>query len=92
LSAPSSGKKRSYKKEGRLYVSFPIENGIVKEREENNADVEAYHKMKAAEANTALYTQEYVSLEMAKNLVNNTKFYFSGETSPLGSLLAKLLN
>ena len=30
-------------------------------------------------------------LELAKSLVNNTKFYFSGETSQLGALMANIL-
>ena len=67
------------------------ENEIVKAREENRANVEAYKKEKDAAANTKLYTQDYVKLELAKELSKNTKFYFSGETSPLGSLLNKLL-
>ena len=72
-------------------ISFFSENEIVKAREENRANVEAYKKEKDAAANTKLYTQDYVRLELAKELSKNTKFYFSGETSPLGSLLNKVL-
>merc|ERR1711976_767980 len=68
-----------------------LENEIIKDREENKANVESYRKQKGAEANKNLYTDTYVKLEMAKALSENTKFYFSGETSPLGSLLNKLL-
>jgi len=68
-----------------------IENNIIKAREENKANNEAYAKEKIADANKQLYTSDYVKLEMAKALSQNTKFYFSGETSPLGSLLNKLL-
>ena len=68
-----------------------LENIIIKDREENRANVEAYTKEKAAEANKALYSPEYIRLEMAKALSENTKFYFSGETSPLGSLLSKIM-
>jgi len=69
-----------------------IQNKIIKDREQNLANITAYAKEKAAEANKLLFTDEYVKLEMAKSLSNNTKFYFSGETSPLGSLLTKILN
>jgi len=68
-----------------------LENQIIKAREENKANNEAYAKEKIADANKQLYTTDYVKLEMAKALSQNTKFYFSGETSPLGSLLNKLL-
>ena len=69
-----------------------LENKIIKDREENQANVDSYTKEKAAEANKALYLNEYLKLERAKALSKNTKFYFSGETSPLGSLLNKILD
>ena len=69
-----------------------IQNQIIKDREQNIANITAYAKERAAEANKLLYTDSYVKLEMAKSLSNNTKFYFSGETSPLGGLLTKILN
>ena len=46
---------------------------------------------KAAEANEKLYTDKYIQLETSKYLTTNTKFYFSGENSPLGALLAKII-
>lgn len=64
---------------------------IVKDREENIADLEAYRKEKQADANKKLYSPDYIKLEMAKSLADNTKFYFSGENSALGSLLSKIL-
>ena len=73
-----------------IFIIFS-ENQIIKSREENQADVDAYKKEKDAAANVQLYTKDYVSLELAKELSKNTKFYFSGETSPLGGLLNKLL-
>lgn len=82
--------KEIQRKNGDLALS-KLENSIVKEREQNKADVDNYKKSKAAEANQRLYTKEYVQLEMARSLAENTKFYFSGETSPLGSVLAKVL-
>merc|ERR1719242_1665360 len=69
-----------------------IQNEIIKDREQNLANITAYAKEKAAEANKLLFTDEYVKLEMARSLTNNSKFYFSGETSPLGGLLTKILN
>ena len=69
-----------------------IQNEIVKAQEENQASVLAFKKKKDAEANKQLYTDQYISLELAKSLSNNTKFYFSGETSPLGALMTKILN
>ena len=44
-----------------------------------------------SEANDALYTDKYIKLNMARSLSNNTKFYFSGQQSELGSLLNKIL-
>jgi len=69
-----------------------ISNNILKEKEENLANIEKYKIEKEAEANSKLYTSEYVKLNLAKSLSNNTKFYFSGESSPLGSLLTKIIN
>jgi len=57
----------------------------------NKADLESYSKIKVAEANKNLYSKEYIQLEMAKALSNNTKFFFSGDESPLGSVLAKIM-
>ena len=68
-----------------------LSNAIIKEREENKANVESYKKSKNAEANKKLYSKDYVRLEMAKALSQNTKFFFSGESSPLGALLTKIM-
>ena len=68
-----------------------IQNEIIKAKETNDADVKAYAKQKQAEANQELYSDKYVSLELAKSLSQNTKFYFSGESSPLGALMTKIL-
>ena len=65
---------------------------IVKDREENIANLEAYTKEKQSQANKNLFSPEYIKLETAKSLSNNTKFYFSGENSALGGLLSKILN
>ena len=65
---------------------------FVHSREESNADVEHYKKVKQAEANSKLYTDQYVKLELAKALSNNTKYFFSGEDSVIGGLLSKIMN
>lgn len=54
--------------------------------------MEHYKKVKQAEANSRLYTDQYVRLELAKALSNNTKYFFSGENSVLGGLLSKIMN
>ena len=78
------------KKEGEQKISA-TENEIVKDRENSLADIEAYKKAKQAEANKELYSEQYIQLEMARALSNNTKFFFSGETSVLGGLLQKVM-
>ena len=77
-------------KEGEQKLST-LENEILKDRLEAKANVEFYAKKKQAEANQNLYSKEYIQLEMAKSLSENTKFFFSGENSPLGSILAKIM-
>ena len=68
-----------------------LENEIVKIREQNMADLANYKKTKEAEANQRLYTADYVRLEMARHLSSNTKFFFSGDQSPLGAVLSKIM-
>lgn len=68
-----------------------INNAIVKNKEENLANIEKYKIEKQAEANRALYTPEYVKLQLANALASNTKFYFSGENSVMGGLLNSFL-
>ena len=68
-----------------------IQNSIIKLAEENLADIAKYKKEQEAEANKALFTPEYVQLNLASKLSDNTKMYFSGETSPLGAVMDKIL-
>ena len=82
--------KEILRKEGEKRLSS-LENEIVKEREQNKADVEKYKKTQDAEANNALFTPDFVRLEMAKSMSQNTKFFFSGESSPLGAVLTKIM-
>jgi len=76
--------------EGKQKIS-EINNQIVKEKENNLADIAKYAKDKEAEGNRELYSPEYVKLKIAQSLSNNTKFFFSGQDSILGSLLTKIL-
>jgi len=82
--------ERIIEKEGAKNVSM-INNDIKKAAENNEADIAKYKLEKEAEANDALYTDKYIKLNMARSLSNNTKFYFSGQQSELGSLLNKIL-
>jgi len=83
--------KKILQKEGDKKIST-LENSILKDKEENKADITNYSKKKLAEANAELFkNQGYVQLEMAKSLSTNTKFFFSGEGSPLGSVLANIM-
>ena len=82
--------KEVLRKEGEKALSA-LENQIVFEREKSLADVENYMKKQQAEANSILYTEEFVKLEMAKQLANNTKFFFSGEQSIFGGLLSNIM-
>ena len=77
-------------KEGERNLSA-LNNAIFRDREENQANVDNYKKTKDAEANKRLYTKEFIRLQMAQSLSQNTKFFFSGESSPLGAVLAKIM-
>ena len=84
--------KQVLQKEGEQKLSA-LENEILAARKRNNADLEKYEKEKRAEANKLLYANDgYVQLELAKSLSTNTKFFFSGDNSPLGVLLTKILS
>jgi hypothetical protein len=77
-------------KEGEEKLST-LENTILRDRETSKADVENYSKKQLAAAKANLYTADFIRLEMAKALSQNTKFFFSGDNSPLGSVLAKIM-
>jgi len=76
--------------EGKQKIS-EINNKIVRDKQNNLADIAKYAKDKEAAGNTALYSPEYVKLQVAQSLTNNTKFFFSGQDSVLGGLLTKIL-
>jgi len=63
-----------------------------KRREETMADIQSYKALTQAEANKNLLTDQYIKMNMAKALMNNTKMYFSGQDSALGSILGNILN
>jgi len=77
-------------KEGEKNVST-INNEIRREAEQNEANILKYKIETEAEANSKLYTDKFVQLNLARSLTNNTKFYFSGDNSALGSIFSKLL-
>ena len=84
--------KQILQKEGEQKLS-DLENKILAARKKNNADLEKYEKEQRAEANKLLYANDgFVQLELAKSLSTNTKFFFSGDNSPLGVLLTKILS
>ena len=76
-------------KEGDANISL-INNEILRVQEENIANIEKFKLEKKAEANKLLLTKEYIQLNVAQSLSNNTKYFFSGEESILGSLLSKM--
>merc|ERR1712228_852185 len=82
--------ERIIEKEGAKNVSL-INNEIKREAENNEANIAKYKLEKEAEANNVLYTDQYVRLNLAKSLSNNTKFYFSGQQSELGALFQQIL-
>ena len=68
-----------------------VENAILQEREQAAADAGKYRVEREAEANVQLHTEAYLRLSLARDLAQNTKFFFSGETSVLGGLMARVL-
>ena len=84
--------KKIFQNEGDKKLST-LENEILKDRKQAATDGEKYTNEKLAEANKLLFNNEgYVQLEMAKSLSTNKKFYFSGDQSPLGSILSKIID
>jgi hypothetical protein len=54
------------------------------------ADVSSYVDASQAESNKELLTDNYVKLQLGKMMTNNTKMYFSGGDSVLGSVLGQV--
>ena len=82
--------KEILEKEGRLNISA-INNEMLKAEKETIADYEYYKLMKEAEANKALFTDQYVKVHLAGSMMKNTKVFFSGQDSLLGSLVNQVL-
>jgi len=82
--------ERIIETEGQKNIS-EINNQIVRDRQNNLADIAKYAKDKEAAGNQALFSPEYVKLQVAQSMSNNTKFFFTGQESVLGGLLSKIL-
>jgi len=83
--------ERILEKEGQANISS-LNNEILKEKEENLANIEKYKLLSEASANKELYTKEYIQYNTAKHLSNNTKFFFSGQDGLLNGVLSKIFN
>ena len=83
--------KQILQKEGDKKLST-LENEILKDWTQAAADAEKYTKEKQAEADKFLFDNDgYVQIEMAKSFSTNTWFFFSGDQSPLGSILPRIM-
>ena len=67
-----------------------IKNEVYEETNRMKADVSSYVKKSEANSNQELLTDQYVKLKIAQTLSNNTKMYFSGGDSVLGSVLGQV--
>lgn len=83
-------KERIMEKKGEEEVST-INNIIEMKAKNNQADIEKYKLESEAAANDKLYTKEYIQLNLAKSLANNTKYYFSGQQSEMGAIFNRIL-
>jgi len=75
--------------EGRANVTR-IQNEVFEEKRRMEADVSSYVAASAANSNKELLTDNYIKLQLGQLLSNNTKMYFSGPDSVLGSVLQKV--
>ena len=78
-------------KEGDANISA-INNEILRLSEHNLAEINQFKVLKEAEANKELYSKEFIQYNTARQLANNTKFYFSGQESLLGGVLSKIFS
>jgi len=67
-----------------------VKNTMLTKAKQAQADAEAYMATSRAQYNQQLLTDQYIKLQMAKSMMNNTKVFFSGQDSTLGSLISKL--
>jgi hypothetical protein len=82
--------KRIQEEDGLRNISS-IRNDIEIDRTKNEADAKFYVVQREAEANRQLLTDQYIRLNVAKSIANNTKMYFSGTDGLVGSFLANVL-
>ena len=68
-----------------------IENSIQTKKENTNTDIRSYRIASDAKNNADLLTDQYIKLQMTQSMLNNTKIFFSGQDSALGSLLSNIL-
>ena len=83
--------RRIQEEEGAKNVSA-IRNELETERMKSDADANKYVHEKEAESNKVLLTDQFVRLEIAKAVGNNTKMFFSGGDSIVGSILNGIYN
>ena len=75
--------------EGRANMTR-IKNEVFEETRRMEADVSSYVSASQANSNKELLTDNYIKLQLGQLLSNNTKMYFSGADSVLGSVLQKI--
>ena len=75
--------------EGRANVTR-IKNEVFEEKRRMEADVSSYVAASEANSNKELLTDNYIKLQLGQLLSNNTKMFFSGPDSVLGSVLQKV--
>ena len=68
-----------------------IANTIRSKKENTDTDIRSYRVTSDAKNNAELLTDQYIKLQMTKSMLNNTKIFFSGQDSALGSLLSNIL-
>ncbi|TRY77064.1 hypothetical protein TCAL_08349 [Tigriopus californicus] len=81
--------KEIQREEGKKNVSA-INNAIFTAKMLNEADTMTYVQESEASSNKLLFTDEYIKLQIAKSLMNNTKMFFSGSESLVGSLIGQV--
>ncbi len=69
-----------------------IANAIYSEKLRSDADALSYAQEQEAATNRLLLTPNYVRMNVAKALTNNTKVFFSGSDSVVGAVLQRVFN
>jgi hypothetical protein len=83
--------KRIQQEEGKKNISA-INNAIWMDKKKNEADASTYVQESEANSNKLLLTDEYIRLQVAKSMMNNTKMFFSGTDSVMGSVLSQIFD